>query len=44
MVEQELADTNKTLNDQTCLNLAIQASKVKNECEMGTLSTTRWPL
>merc|ERR1711981_444144 len=29
MVEQELADTNETLSDQTCQNQAIQASKMK---------------
>ena len=39
MVEQELADTNETLSDQTCQNKAIQASKMKIESEMGTLST-----
>merc|ERR1712147_339881 len=39
MVEQELADTNETLSDQTCQNQAIQASKMKIESEMGTLST-----
>ena len=39
MVEQELADTNETLRDQTCQNQAIQASKMKIESEMGTLST-----
>ena len=31
MVEQELADTNETLSDQTCQNQAIQASKMKIE-------------
>ena len=31
MVEQELADTNETLSDQTCQN---QASKMKIESEM----------
>merc|ERR1712088_832267 len=39
MVEQELADTNESLSDQTCTNQAIQASKMKIESEMGTLST-----
>merc|ERR1712045_1071017 len=39
MVEQELADTNETLSDQTCQNQAIQASKMKIESEMGTLSS-----
>ena len=34
MVEQELADTNETLSDQTCQNQAIQASKMKIESEM----------
>merc|ERR1712158_349213 len=38
MVEQELADTNETLSDQTCQNQAIQASKMKIESETGTLS------
>jgi len=38
MVEQELADTNETLSDQTCSNQAIQAAKMKIESEMGTLS------
>merc|ERR1712127_1142516 len=39
MVEQELTDTNETLSDQTCQNQAIQASKMKIESEMGTLSS-----
>merc|ERR1711981_300446 len=39
MVEQELADSNETLSDQTCTNQAIQASKMKIESEMGTLSS-----
>merc|ERR1711971_1257009 len=38
MVEQELADTNESLSEQTCTNQAIQASKMKIESEMGTLS------
>ena len=38
MVEQELADTNETLSDQTCSNQAIQGGKMKIESEMGTLS------
>merc|ERR1719221_1209038 len=38
MVEQELADTNETLSDQTCGNQAIQAAKMKIEAEMGTLT------
>ena len=37
-MEQELADTNETLSDQTCSNQAIQAAKMKIESEMGTLS------
>merc|ERR1711920_227222 len=39
MVEQELADTNETLSDQTCQNQAIKASKMKIESEMATLSS-----
>merc|ERR1719512_419608 len=31
MVEQELADTNETLGDQTCTNQAIQGAKMKLE-------------
>merc|ERR1712127_1180104 len=38
MVEQELADTNETLSDQTCGNQSIQATKMKIESEMGTLT------
>merc|ERR1712088_187019 len=38
MVEQELADSNETLSDQTCTNQAIQAAKMKIENEMETLS------
>jgi myosin heavy chain 6/7 len=38
MVEQELADTNESLSDQTCSNQAIQGSKMKMESEMSTLS------
>merc|ERR1711874_936963 len=37
MVEQELADTNETLSDQTCTNQAIQGAKLKCEHEMSTL-------
>merc|ERR1711876_89011 len=37
MVEQELADTNETLSDQTCTNQAIQGAKMKLESEMSTL-------
>merc|ERR1711902_484009 len=39
LLEQELADTNETLSDQTCQNQAIQASKMKIESEMATLSS-----
>ena len=38
LVEQELADSNETLSDQTCQNQAITASKNKLENEMSTLS------
>merc|ERR1719291_1027002 len=37
MVEQELADTNETLSEQTCTNQAIQGGKQKLESEMSTL-------
>merc|ERR1711953_1542454 len=37
MVEQELADTNETLSDQTCTNQAIRGAKMKLESEMSTL-------
>ena len=37
MVEQELADTNETLSEQTCANQAIQGGKHKLESEMSTL-------
>lgn len=37
MVEQELADTNETLGDQTCTNQSIQAAKMKLDNEMQTL-------
>merc|ERR1719433_1858498 len=37
MVEQELADTNETLSEQTCTNQAIQGAKQKLEAEMSTL-------
>ena len=40
MVEQELADTNETLGDQTCTNQAIQAGKMKLENELQTLSVS----
>merc|ERR1711979_8644 len=39
LVEAELADTNECLSDQTCQNQAIQASKMKIESEMATLSS-----
>merc|ERR1712200_160981 len=38
MVEQELADTNETLGDQTCTNQSIQGGKMKLDSEMQTLS------
>merc|ERR1711997_167737 len=38
MVEQELADTNETLGDQTCPNQAIQGGKMKLDSELHTLS------
>merc|ERR1712045_624163 len=38
MIEQELADTNETLSDQTCTNQAIQGAKMKCEQEMGAMS------
>merc|ERR1711953_332595 len=34
MIEQELADTNETLSQQTCTNQAIQGAKSKCEAEM----------
>jgi len=37
MIEQELADTNETLSEQTCTNQAIQGAKQKLETEMSTL-------
>jgi len=37
MIEQELADTNETLSDQTCQNQAINGAKSKCEQEMNTL-------
>merc|ERR550532_3797267 len=37
MIEQELADTNETLSDQTCQNQAIQGAKSKCEQEMNNL-------
>merc|ERR1712183_1175137 len=37
ILEQELADTNETLGDQTCQNQAIQGAKSKCEQELSTL-------
>jgi len=37
-LEQELADTNETLGEQTCLNQAITGAKQKCEQEMNNLS------
>merc|ERR1711976_901915 len=37
MVEQELADTNETLSDQTCQNQAISGAKSKCEQELNAL-------
>merc|ERR1711937_757628 len=37
MVEQELADTNETLGEQSCANQSIQGAKQKLESEMSTL-------
>ena len=37
-VEQELADTNESLSDQTCTNQAICGAKMKCEQEMGAMS------
>ena len=39
-VEQELADTNETLGEQTCSNQAIAGAKQKCESEMGTLAVS----
>merc|ERR1712000_255345 len=38
LVEQELADTNETLGDQTCTNQALTGAKQKCENEMSNLS------
>merc|ERR1740128_988814 len=38
MIEQELADTNETLSDQTCQNQAISGAKSKCEQEINSLS------
>merc|ERR1719369_1480541 len=37
MIEQELADTNETLSDQTCQNQAICGAKIRCEQELNTL-------
>merc|ERR1711910_277939 len=37
MIEQELADTNETLSQQTCTNQAINGAKSKCESEMNAL-------
>merc|ERR1711872_229474 len=37
MIEQELADTNETLSDQTCTNQAINGAKSKCEQELNNL-------
>merc|ERR1712027_36716 len=37
MIEQELANTNETLSQQTCTNQAIQGAKSKCEAEMNNL-------
>jgi len=37
-LEQELADTNETLGDQTCTNQALTGAKQKCESEINTLS------
>merc|ERR1719348_698999 len=39
MIEQELADTNETLSDQTCTNRAINGAKSKCEQEMANLQS-----
>ena len=36
-MEQELADTNESLSDQTCTNQAICGAKMKCEQEMGSM-------
>merc|ERR1711887_286084 len=38
MIEQELADTNESLSDQTCTNQAICGAKMQCEQEMGAMS------
>merc|ERR1719356_1497134 len=37
MIEQELADTNESLSDQTCTNQAISGAKMKCEQEMSAM-------
>merc|ERR1719418_539163 len=37
MIEQELADTNESLSDQTCTNQAISGAKMKCEQEMAAM-------
>ena len=37
MIEQELADTNENLSDQTCQNQAINGAKSKCEQELNAL-------
>ena len=38
MIEQELADTNESLSDQTCTNQAICGANMKCEQEMSAMS------
>merc|ERR1711934_720276 len=38
LLEQELADTNESLSDQTCTNQAICGAKMKCEQEMGAMA------
>ena len=40
MIEQEFADTNETLGDQTCTNQAIQGGKMKLDSEIQTLGVS----
>merc|ERR1719228_1205688 len=40
IVEQELADSNETLSDQTCTNQAIQGAKLKLEQELADSNET----
>ena len=42
--EQELADTNETLGDQTCTNQAITGAKQKCENEINVLSVSNFLL